>query len=57
VALFRNLRRPGAVGIAFTAWEIWKRLPPEHRNALVKQAGRYSSQLVEQLRAKRRPPK
>jgi hypothetical protein len=55
VAPFRNLRRPSAVGIALTAWEIWRRLPQEHRNAMVKQAGKFSSQLVEQLRAKRRP--
>ena len=54
MAPFRNLRRPSAIGIAFTAWEIWRRLPQEQRNALIKQAGRYSSQLVEQVRAKRR---
>ena len=53
--LFRNLRRPGAVGVALTAWEIWRRLPQEHRDAMLKQAGKYSSKLVEQLRATRRP--
>ncbi len=29
------LRRPGAVGLALTAWDIWRRLPPKQRRQLI----------------------
>jgi hypothetical protein len=28
-------RRVGAVGIALTAWDIWRRLPPEYRKQIL----------------------
>jgi hypothetical protein len=31
----RLLRRPGAVGIAITAWDIWRRLPPQQRKLVI----------------------
>jgi hypothetical protein len=31
----RLLRRPGAVGIAITAWDIWRRLPPSQRKMVI----------------------
>jgi hypothetical protein len=31
----RLVRRPGAVGIAITAWDIWRRLPPHQRQAVI----------------------
>jgi hypothetical protein len=34
----RLLRRTGPIGIALTAWDIWRRIPPRHRKTLIKQA-------------------
>jgi hypothetical protein len=31
----RLLRRPGAVGLALTAWDIWRRLPPSQRKLVI----------------------
>jgi hypothetical protein len=31
----RLIRRPGAVGIAITAWDIWRRLPPQQRKMVI----------------------
>jgi hypothetical protein len=56
VALSRRFRRPGAIGIALTAWELWWRIPPQQRNALLKQAAKVGSKAAAQLRAKRKPP-
>ena len=32
------LRRTGTIGLALTAWDIWRRIPPRHRKTLIKQA-------------------
>jgi hypothetical protein len=50
-----KLTRPGgAIGMAMTAYDLWKRLPPNQREALVGQARRYGPQLLKAAaRAKR----
>jgi hypothetical protein len=58
---FRVLRRAGPVGLALTAWDIWRRIPKQHRRAIVRQARRHgpkvAAKLMEQRRsrAERRP--
>jgi hypothetical protein len=29
------LRRPGAIGLALTAWDVWRRLPPKQRRQVI----------------------
>ena len=38
MAMFRPYRRFGAIGIALTAWDLWRRIPPRHRKTIIKQA-------------------
>jgi hypothetical protein len=33
-------RRTGALGVALTAWDIWRRIPKQHRRAIMRQARR-----------------
>ena len=35
------LRRTGPIGVALTAYDLWKRLPQNQRDAIVEQARRY----------------
>jgi hypothetical protein len=61
VASFRSLRRTGAIGVALTAWDIWRRIPKKHRRAILRQARRHgpivAAKLMEQRRRhqRRRP--
>src|SRR5437868_14009033 len=34
-------RRAGPVGLALTAWDIWRRIPPKHRRTILKQARKH----------------
>ena len=34
----RKLVRPGALGVALTAYDIWRRLPPRQRKQLIRLA-------------------
>jgi hypothetical protein len=48
-------RRIGVWGLALTAWDVWKRIPPAHRKRLVAQARKHGPRLArEALRARRR---
>jgi len=38
VPRLRVLSRTGPIGIALTAWDIWRRIPPRHRKTIIKQA-------------------
>jgi signal recognition particle receptor subunit beta len=54
-------RRAGPVGIALTAYDIWRRLPPKQRKQLLanarKHGPRIASAAVERTKARRpRPP-
>ena len=57
-----RFRGPGAIGIALTAWDVWRRLPPAQRRVLLRQARKHGPKVAEQalvayraLRS-RRPP-
>ena len=38
--------RVGAMGMALTAWDIWRRLPPKQRRALLNQAKAHGPRLA-----------
>jgi hypothetical protein len=52
-AVRRLLFRRSPVGIALTAWEVWRRLPPQHRRRLL-QAGRRHGPRIAAAAMKRR---
>jgi hypothetical protein len=60
VAGFRSFRRTGTLGLALTAWDIWRRIPKQHRRLLIRQARthgpRLASKLMEQRQQRRRRP-
>ena len=35
-------RRMGAVGIALTAWDIWRHIPKEHRRRITREARKHA---------------
>ena len=41
-ARYLATRRLGAVGIALTAWDIWRRIPPQHRRMIVREARKHA---------------
>jgi hypothetical protein len=50
-------RRAGAFGLAMTAWDIWRRIPPKHRRTILNQARKHGPTLAKQAveyRRKRR---
>ncbi len=52
------LRRVGPLGIALTAYDIWRRLPPKQRQQLMQIAREHGPRVaarVMEARAKRRP--
>ena len=44
------MRRTGAVGLALTAWDVWRRIPPQHRKTLMRQARKHGPSVVKQMR-------
>jgi hypothetical protein len=60
VAGFRTFRRTGTVGLALTAWDIWRRIPKKHRRAIINQARIYgpivAAKVIEKRRRHRRAP-
>ena len=36
----------GAVGIALTAWDIWRRLPKQHRRLIIQETRRHAPNLA-----------
>jgi hypothetical protein len=47
VRRFRGPLRP--LGLVFTAYEVWRRLPPEHRQRLVGVARRHGPRVASSL--------
>jgi hypothetical protein len=48
-------RRLGPLGLALTAWDVWRRLPPEQRRWVAAQAREQGPALAQRaLRARRR---
>lgn len=54
-----RLRRPTPIGIALTAFEVWRRLPPSQRRQIAhmarKQGPRAAAAALAYWRARRRP--
>jgi len=46
VAGFRTFRRTGTIGLALTAWDIWRRIPKQHRRTIVRQARRHGPKVA-----------
>jgi hypothetical protein len=46
VPRFNVFRRAGPVGLVFTAWDIWRRIPPRHRKTIVKQARKHGPRIA-----------
>ena len=34
-------RKAGVVGLAMTAWDIWRRIPPQHRKTILREARKH----------------
>ena len=53
----KSFRRTGTIGLALTAWDIWRRIPKEHRRLIVRQARKHgprvASKLMEQQRRRK----
>jgi hypothetical protein len=50
----RRLRRTGTIGIALTAWDIWRRIPPQHRRTILKQARKHGPTVAKRVMKVRR---
>jgi hypothetical protein len=52
-------RRAGPVGIALTALDVWRRIPPDQRKQIIdatrKQAPRAAAAMIKYWRGRRRP--
>lgn len=52
-------KRAGKIGLAFTLYELWKRLPPSQRRKLVQsartQGPKLASRAIDARRKRRRP--
>jgi hypothetical protein len=46
--LVRIGRRAGPLTVALTAWDIWRRIPPQHRKVLLRQARNHGPKLMKQ---------
>jgi hypothetical protein len=58
---FRIARRPGALGLALAAYDVWRRLPPRQRRMLMESARTHgpkiASKAAQRVRTGRqRPP-
>jgi hypothetical protein len=47
-------RRTGAVGLALTAWDIWRRIPPKQRRMLMRQARKHGPMVARRAMEYRR---
>jgi hypothetical protein len=52
------LRRTGALGLALTAWDIWRRIPPKQRKLLMRQARKHGPLIAKRaVEYRRKRPK
>ncbi|MDQ2909957.1 MAG: hypothetical protein M3R39_02915 [Actinomycetota bacterium] len=58
MARFSSFRRAGPLGLALTAWDVWRRIPKKHRRTILRQARKHgpkvASKLVQQRQRRRR---
>ena len=50
----RLSKRLGPVTVALTAWDIWRRIPKEHRRTLVRQARKHGPRVAARLMEQQR---
>jgi len=48
------MRRMGPVGVALTAFDIWRRIPPKQRKRILAEARKHGPRLAKAAAAKRR---
>lgn len=57
MARLSTFRRTGTIGLALTAWDIWRRIPKQHRRLIVRQARihgpRVAAKVMEQQRRRK----
>jgi hypothetical protein len=53
VAPLRSFRGAGPIGLALTAWDIWRRIPKKHRRAILRQARKHGPVVVSKLMQQR----
>ena len=53
-------KKAGVVGLAMTAWDIWRRIPPRHRKTIVKHARKHgpriAARVIQAQQQRRRRP-
>jgi hypothetical protein len=54
MAGFRVLRRTGTLGLALTAWDVWRRIPKHHRRTIMRQARKHGPKVAAKLMEQRR---
>jgi hypothetical protein len=47
-------RKMGPIGLALTAYDIWRRIPPKHRRRLIAEARRHGPRLAKAAAERRR---
>ena len=47
-------RKMGPIGVALTAYDIWRRIPPRHRRRLIAEARRHGPRLARAAVERRR---
>ena len=40
------IKGAGPIGVALTAWDIWRRIPKEHRRTIVRQTRRHGPKVA-----------
>jgi hypothetical protein len=58
VARLGPIRGAGPIAVALTAWDIWRRIPKQHRRLIVSQARKHGPRVAAKLmeqRQRRRP--
>jgi hypothetical protein len=48
------LRRTSALGIALTAYDVWRRIPPQHRRAILANAKKHGPRIAKAAASRRR---
>ena len=50
-----RLRAPGPLGLAFTAYHLWRRLPPAQRRQVLDATRKHGPKVAAAILARRRP--
>lgn len=47
------MRRAGPVGLVMTAWDIWRRIPPKHRQRIMEETRKHGPRIAKQVMQRR----